>query len=79
MLTHLGLEPREKAGSRRAGQTLSYSLRESVRCGPFEMNSLDVFLAMLRARSASTRSKGFLRALLICGELSKFNMKKGSG
>ena len=40
------------------------------------MNPLDVFLAMLRARSASTRSKGFLCALLICGELSKFNMKK---
>ena len=34
MLTHLGLEPREKAGSRRAGQILSYSLRQSVRCGP---------------------------------------------
>ena len=79
MLICQGIYPSKEAGTCRAGQILSYSLRQSVRCRPFEMNPLDVFLAMLRARSASTRSKGFLRALLICGELSKFNMKRGSG
>ena len=45
--------------------------------GPTEMISLDVFLAMLRARKASARSKGIFTHSLILGELSKFNMKKG--
>ena len=80
MLTHLGLEPREKAGSRRAGQTLSYSLRQGVRCGPHRDDLAGrVFGYATSAISERSLERQFLHTLLIRGELSKFNMKKGSG